>query len=356
MSKKNIFIIVSAIISVSIIAWIINLGYEDFVKILSEVKPWYLAFAIISGSMAYICMGLSLREILKVLCCQIGMGAVIGIAFVSTAINYVVSSVGISGFALRAHLLKKRNVSFGNSVTSSVVTTVLLYAVLALLILQGCIFLVISSGGKSNLQIAEGFLGILFLAAICFLFAMAFFNHEFRSKWIRKGFKHFNHIIYFFSGNQIPQESFDKFEEQLEVGFKVIHEKKHKLTGALAYICFDWIFTLLTLYLSFVAIGVKINVFVLIAGFAVGIATTLIPILPGGLGAMELVMATAYSGLGIAWNSALVAVLIYRICYYLIPSLVSVFVYWGLKISEPLDLTDELEEEKQISQNIEVVK
>ena len=91
----------------------------------------------------------------------------------------------------------------------------------------------------------------------------------------------------------------------------------------------------MTLFFAFKAFGIQIYAGVLSAGFAVGQATTLIPILPGGFGAMEGSMAAVFEGLGVRWEGALVAVLIFRACYYVIPGLTSVFVLWGLKMSEP---------------------
>ena len=92
----------------------------------------------------------------------------------------------------------------------------------------------------------------------------------------------------------------------------------------------------MVLYFAFRAVGVHISTGVLVAGFAVGMVTTLIPILPGGLGAMELAMTAVYSQMGIDWDAALMATLIYRVVYYLIPGIVSIFIYWGLQLSSPV--------------------
>jgi uncharacterized protein (TIRG00374 family) len=98
----------------------------------------------------------------------------------------------------------------------------------------------------------------------------------------------------------------------------------------------DWFMAMMTLYFSLRAVGVPhVPVGHLSAAFTVGQATTLIPALPGGLGAMEGSVATALSGLEVDWNVALMAVLLYRAAYYFIPGLISVLVLWGLKMSEP---------------------
>ncbi len=51
-------------------------------------------------------------------------------------------------------------------------------------------------------------------------------------------------------------------------------------------------------------------------------------------------MAAIFEGLGIPWEQAFVAVLLYRLAYYLVPGLISVLVLWGLKMSEPALLED----------------
>ncbi|HUT86089.1 MAG TPA: lysylphosphatidylglycerol synthase transmembrane domain-containing protein [Elusimicrobiales bacterium] len=347
MSKKTIAIIVGILISLSVLALMIGRGYDGFVDVVQKVKVGYLFVCLLASVLAYFFIGLSLWEILRVLGCKIKITTAVGIAFVSTTVNYFISSMGVSGFALRAHLLDKRSVPLAKSVTASVVISVLLYMVLAFLVLQGSIFLFFNSH-VTTFEILEGFFGVVILLSISFGFVILLFKRSLRSKFTKTMFRGINHVIYFFSGPMIPQEDFDHFERQLEEGVSLIHRKKHKLTRAVFYICADWIFTLLILYLGFKSVGVTISVGPLVSGFALGIITTLIPFLPGGLGAMELTMTAVFSGLGIDWNSALVACLIYRLCYYVIPSVISIIVYWGLKISEPMDLKEKLKSENKI--------
>ena len=351
MIKKTWAVPLTIAVTVGIFVFFVWRGYADFAKIVSHAQPRYLVFTFVASAVTYLFMGLSLWEVLRILGHRLNLGAAVSIAFVSTTINYFISSMGASGFALRAHLLRKRHIPFGASVTASVVITVLLYMILALLVLQGSMFLVLRSQG-TKLQIMEGFLGVVVLLAVCFFVGLAFFNHEFRSKWVKAACKGVNHIIYFFSGPVIPQESFIKFEEQLEHGIKIIHRKKYSLAGAIGYVCADWIFNMLILHMAFKTIGIDMAVGPLVAGFALGMVTTLIPVLPGGLGAMELTMTAAYTGFGVEWHSAFVASVIYRIAYYVVPSAISVFVYWGLKLSEPLGLEQEKEAERRIENNI----
>jgi uncharacterized protein (TIRG00374 family) len=284
-------------------------------------------------------MGLSLWETLKLLGSRIHFGAAVSIAFVSTTVNYMISSLGVSGFALRAHLLGKRKVPLSISVMASIVISVLLYSVLIIIILLGTLLLLVTKG-LSPEEMLRNFAVVVGIAVTGAFITALFVNNEFRYKSVRKIFLLINKFLYKCFGKLIPKNNYSAFEKQFDNGIKTIHKNKSRLTGAILYICGDWIFTILILYLAFMAIGVQIPIGVLIAGFALGMVTTLIPVLPGGLGAMELAMASVFSQMGgISWDTALMAALIYRFVYYIIPGIISVIVYWGLKLSEPSALT-----------------
>ncbi len=332
--KKHIWVILSCLISVSALIWFIYNGKDNFLKIWREVNTFYLILSMLASGIIYVFMGLSLWETLKLLGRKISVGACMSIAFVSTTVNYLVSTMGVSGFALRAHLLGKRGIPLGISVMASIVITVLLYVVLFAIILQGTLLLVLSSG-MSREQIVRNFIAVVCIALVGAAITAFFFNSEFRYKGLRKMFMYTNKVIYKLFGALIPKNNFSAFTTQLDNGIKTIHKNKSKMTATILYVCGDWIFTILILYLAFLAVGVKIGIGILLAGFAVGMATTLIPVLPGGIGAMEIAMATVFSQAGIDWDTALMAALIYRVVYYIIPGIISIFVYWGLKLSEP---------------------
>lgn len=151
---------------------------------------------------------------------------------------------------------------------------------------------------------------------------------------MRKIFRLLNKVLFHVFRVLIPKGKYDDFVDQLDEGIDLIHKKKKKLTGTIIYVCADWLFTILVLYFAFCAVGVHISAGVLVAGFAVGMVTTLIPLLPGGLGAMELAMTAVFNQMGIDWDAALMATLIYRVVYYILPGIVSIFIYWGLQLSE----------------------
>lgn len=321
------------LLSLGIIGLLVYQAKDSFIKIWREVSTKYLFLSLLSSVLIYVSMGMSLYEVLRIMGRKIGRGAAVGIALVSTTVNYVVSSLGVSGFALRAHLLNRRRVPFGMCVTASIVITVLLYFVLAIIILQGSILMCINSSA-TTMQLLKNFVLIVVMCVVCAAVTAFLFNNEWRSKWVRRIFRLINKVLFHVFRALIPKGKYDDFVDQLDEGIDLIHKKKKKLTWTIIYVCADWLFTILVLYFAFRAVGVHITAGVLVAGFAVGMVTTLIPLLPGGLGAMELAMTAVYAQMGINWDAALMATLIYRVVYYILPGIVSIFIYWGLQLSE----------------------
>ncbi|MBI5624800.1 MAG: flippase-like domain-containing protein [Elusimicrobia bacterium] len=340
---KNLVLAAGIVISLSILGSMILSHVGGLMPVAERISWRFVAAALAASMLSYLMVGLALWEVLRLLGHRISFAEVFGIGFVSNTANYLVSSAGISGFALKAHLLHKRGVPYGTTVTASVVSSAILYFVLAAIIFQGLIYLVLRVKG-AHIQVMESAVGLVVLLLTALFMLKLFFDREIRSKLTAKAFRLINHGAYLFSAKEIPQEDFDRFEEQLENGLSFIRTEKGRLTRAIAYTCLDWGFCMLTLHYGFQAVGQHVALGPLSTGFAVGQAATLIPLLPGGLGAMEAGMAAVYEGLGVPWENAVVASLIFRIAYYIGPGLLSFFLLWGLKVSEPAFVEETVED------------
>jgi len=331
--RKKLLIYGPIGLSLGILAALVYPNLDSLLATIKTAGPFYLFCSLFFSFTGYLFMGLSLWEVLKILGHRLPFWDATGVVFVSTTVNYFVSSGGVSGFATRAHLLSKRRVPYGISVTSSVVISVFIYLVLAVIIVEG-MFLQMLKSSSYGVSLFEGVAGVLFVLTFAFLLAVMFFHHELRSAWARKVYHLVNHVLFFFSKTSIPEETFIQFETQLAEGILTIQAKRYELPLVLAYICLDWVSNILILHFAFLAVGVHLHTSTLIIGFALGQLMTIIPILPGGLGAMEAAMTAAFSGMGIPVGQALTASLIFRLFYYILPAFASIFVYWGLRVSE----------------------
>ena len=221
-------------LSLGLLAVLIYQAKGSFVKIWQTVQTKYLVLSVISSALIYISMGMSLYEMLRIMGRRISKSAAIGIALVSTTVNYLISSLGASGFALRAHLLNRRRVPFGTCVTASIVITVLLYFVLAVIILQGSILMLFHSSA-TPVQLLKNFGIIVVMCAVCAVITALLFNNELRYKSIRKLFRLLNKVLFHGFGALIRKGHYDDFMDQLDEGIALIHKKTgpkspHKLT------------------------------------------------------------------------------------------------------------------------------
>lgn len=358
--QRRLLVAGGVVLSAVILVSLISKNYTALLAV-SEAIHWGWVWAALGCSLAsYVMVGLALKEVLLILGYALTLPELLGIALVSTTANYFVSTAGVSGFALKAHLLRKRQVPYGITVTASVLSSAILYMVLAVIIGQGLVYLFLHMRG-TRIAIMESVLGLAVLLAVTVPSLVFFFNRELRGRIARRLFHWANHGVYFFSKAEIPREDFEEFEEQLSRGLERVRQASHGLAKTVAFTGLDWLFCMATLLFAFRAVGVALPIGHLSAGFTAGQAATLIPILPGGLGVVEGSMAAVFESLGVDWDKALVAVLLYRLAYYAVPGMGSVFVLWGLKVSEPELLQDTVrdtmpEELKRRAEHMEKVR
>lgn len=337
--RRRALMLLGVLLSLGLLAYL-GMGHVEQVRRVGDHVRWGWVWTAVACSLgSYGMVGMALGELLSLLGYALSWGEVLGIALVSTTANYFVSSAGVSGFALKAHLLRKRRVPYGITVTASVLSSAILYMVLAVVIGQGLLYLLLHLGG-TKIAIMESIFGLIVLLAVAGPVMVFFFNARLRGRLTRTLFHWANRVTYAFSRSEIPREEFQAFEAQLTEGLERVREDSMRLTATVVYTCCDWGLCMTSLWCSFKAVGIRLSVGHLSAGFTAGMAATLVPILPGGLGVAEGSMAAIFQGLGIAWEKAFVAVLLYRLAYYLVPGLVSVLVLWGLKVSEPALLED----------------
>ena len=344
--KRRALMLLGVLLSVGLLAYL-AMGRVAQVRRVGDHVHWVWVWAAVGCSLgSYAMVGMALGELLTLLGYALSWGEVLGIALVSTTANYFVSSGGVSGFALKAHLLRKRRVPYGITVTASVLSSAILYMVLAAVIGQGLIYLMLHLGG-TKIAIMESVFGLLVLLVVAVPLMVFFFNARLRGRLTKTLFHWANRVTYAFSRAEIPREEFEAFELQLADGLERVRGDIRGLTLTVGYTCCDWGLCMTSLWCAFRAVGIHLPVGYLSAGFTAGMAATLIPILPGGLGVVEGSMAAIFQSLGIAWEKAFVAVLLYRLAYYLVPGLFSVLVLWGLKMSEPALLEDAAVPENQ---------
>ena len=331
---KKLIKFIPLAIALVILYFLIYPNYDQIVKVYSISSKKYLFLAFLSAMASYFFMSLSLHEMIKIMGYKIGFFDSFSITFISTSVNYFLSSGGASGFAIRTHLLNKKKVPVSASITTSVVLTAFIYLILGFIIFQSFL-LYLFQIKHLNSQIIEGFVASIVVFLIPLVMTLILYNYRFRNRWAIRIYYFINSTLYQITKYQIAKEDFKYFKNQLNFGISLLDKKKYELPKVIIYVLFDWVFNIVVLYFAFMSINIKISVITLIVGFSFGIVMAVIPILPAGLGAMELVISGFYSNYGIPFESAIFASLVFRVFYYIVPSIISLIMYYGMRMVEP---------------------
>lgn len=252
------------------------------------------------------------------------------ITLVSNTANYLVTTAGLSGFAVRMYLLAQQAVRPGRAVLISFVQTFLTNLTLLAFVLVGFATLVARHvlpegtlfGASTVLLILTGTLG---LAAFLVL------HRDVRRRTLFVVADGAHRILRRLSPRWTPGRlKLWRFQHNLNEGFDFLLARKDRIVAPTLWITFDWILTLAILWASFRAVGYPVPPGIVVVGFAVGVCVSFASLVPGGLGIMESSMTAVFVSLGVPLEPTVVAVLIFRLVYYVVPLLLSLFLFHGL--------------------------
>ncbi len=309
-----------------LIALVTRADLDQLIRTARSISPMLLALPALATLGSYLTMAWSYQGIALAAGYALPFGEMCSITLVANTANYVLAAGGLSGFALRMYLFARRGIPAGSAVLISLVQTVLTNLVLLLFVMWGFALLLLSHALVGRDLVAAGVLLVLF-GLIVIAACIALLRRKWRRGLLFAATRLVDRILRRVAPHRRPRRSkLVRFQHNLNVGLDFLLQRPHDMLAPTFYIVLDWVFTLLVLYTSFMAIGVPIAMSHVIAGFAIGMFFSVASLVPGGLGIMEGSMAAVFVSLGVQFEQAVVAILIYRAAYYGLPILASLFI------------------------------
>jgi uncharacterized protein (TIRG00374 family) len=305
-------------------------GWRELSEEARDIPAAALAGPLLFSLLSYAAMARSYQGIARAADCELSFPAWLRITFVSNTVNYVVTSGGLSGFAVRMYLLGQHRVRAGRAVLISLVQTFLTNFTLLFFILGGFISLLIREQlqgvGLLAASLALGaFAGVLIYAMVLVS------NRRLRKLTLFWVARIAHRVLRRVAPRRTPRITrIWRFQHNLDQGLGFLLERKMRMISPTFWICFDWILTGGVLWAAFLAVNFQLSFGTVMVGFGVGIFASLISFVPGGLGVMDASMTGIFVLLGAPKDKSLLAVLIFRICYQLLPLVVSVFLAQGV--------------------------
>ncbi len=287
----------------------------------------FMLFALLCTAIAYLAFTLSFNGLFELTPYKIPFTQFFPIMFISATINFILSSGGWAGVAIRSFLLKQHKVPYSTTIPLSFAQNMIFNLVLAGVSFGGLIYLRQHPEflGGANEGVVLGFM--VGLGALVALMLMVFFHGGFRRWFFKLAVKTANWIGHVIFRRKTTNKRLAEIRENLDATIRFFHKGWIQLLVVLFWVCMDWCFTALTLYFCFNAVGVELPLGLLMVGFTVFFLTSTINPIPAGLGVSESALAFVFSLLGVGFEQTMVAALLFRFVFFVLPMGVSTALY-----------------------------
>lgn len=319
--------------AIGIVALVVVLAFTDLNELwreLATVDLRLLWIPFLASAASYAAMARSYQGIAWAAGYRLSFREMFKITLVANVVNYVLASGGLSGFAVRMYFLARRGVPSGSAVIISLVQTFITNVALLLFVLAGFVYLFSAHTLHGvALVIASLLLAVLLAAAVVAAFLLFHARTRRRTLFVIAQSAHWlMHRV--LPHRTPPRTHIWRYQRNLNRGIEFLLSRKSQMAAPVVYIFLDWALTLGILWAAFRAVGHPIQAGFLIVGFAVGMLSSIVSLIPGGLGVLEGTMSAVYVTLGVPLETAVAAVLVYRLSYYILPVLVSSFLFHGM--------------------------
>jgi uncharacterized protein (TIRG00374 family) len=328
-SKKTLIVVSLIVLGVMVLALATFLlsDISKLVDVFHHLEMIQMIFALLATGTAYLAFTLSFRALFQMTPYRIAFPKFFSIMFISATVNFIISSGGMSSIAIRAFLLKHEKVPYSVTIPLSFAQNMIFNLVLSCVCFGGLIYLhqhPAFVGGPKELMIFF-FMGSLFL--VVGLMVLIFFNSGFRRWFLRLIINIGNWINRKILRKQTKNKHLVELRNKLETSIAFLHKGWIHLFVVLFWVSMDWCFTALTLFFCFRAGGVDLPLGLLMVGFTVMFLSSNINPVPAGLGVSESLLALTFKLLGVSFEKTLVAAILFRSVFFILPIAISTVLY-----------------------------
>jgi uncharacterized protein (TIRG00374 family) len=330
---RRTFVALALLVGVALLALPVVLADgRQLLRTAAGIRPAGLVAALALTVFSYAAMSRSYQGIADAAGCVLPFREWMRITFVSNTVNYLVTSAGLSGFAVRMYLLSQRGVQPGRAVLISLVQTALTNFTLLLFILVGFATLVFRYH-LAGIALAAGTAGVVAFAALLAYAVVLVYHRRLRRRTLLFLADAAHRVLRRVAPRWTPRRvRLWRFQHNLNEGLEFLFERKDRMVAPAWWILLDWMLTMTILWAAFRSVGYPIAPGLVVIGFAVGVCLSLVSLVPGGLGVMESSMTAVFVSLDVPLEPTVIAVLIFRVAYYVIPLLLSLFFFHGLML------------------------
>ncbi len=275
--RRRAFLVPALIIGVGLLALPVVLSDgRELLRTAAGVRPLGLVVALALTLFSYAAMSRSYQEIADAAGFALGFRDWLRITFVSNTVNYLVTSAGLSGFAVRMYLLNQQGVQPGRAVLISLVQTALTNFTLLLFVLIGFATLVLRYQ-LSTVALGAASTGVILFAGILGYAVVLVYHRRLRRRTLLFIVDAAHRVLRRIAPRWTPRRvRLWRFQHNLNEGLEFLFERKDRMLGPAWWILLDWILTMAILWSAFRSVNYPIPPGLVVIGFAVGVCLSLV--------------------------------------------------------------------------------
>jgi len=340
--KTAIFLAIGIIIMAIMLYFI---GIDKVIDALKLANFWYILLAIVVQILTYYLLALRWNIINKITNINVSIKNILPMILVGLSINNITPSARGGGEPVRAYILSKHAKKPYEETFATVVTDRALDMFPFLLLSIIAVISIVLYFNLDYLTLTILIISIVGITSVSVLLIYMCINEKFGKKatgWIVKLINRFY---------KKDPESLEKKAIKAISGFqktmKMMLSDKKILHQALPLSFVIWVSEILRVYIVFLAFGVDVSPLLIGQVFIVASLIGMIPLLPGGLGAIDGVMIGFYSSAGIGLSISAAATVIERLISFWMTTMIGLFIlpHYGASVLDKIKLTNLNEEE-----------
>ncbi|KZX17034.1 hypothetical protein MBFIL_04050 [Methanobrevibacter filiformis] len=321
------------------------IGIDKIVDALKLANFWYIILAIVVQIITYFLFALRWNIINKTANISVSLKKLVLITLTGLGVNNITPSGRGGGEPVRAYILSKDTNEPFESTFATVVADRSLDTIPFLILAILTIVLMIMNFSLNTWIIVLLIASVIIITLASVILIYMSINQAIAEKVMVFILK----IVRFFykKDPEILEKRIMDAISGFQGTMRVMLKDKNVLYKALPISLLLWLSEIFRVYLVFLAFGSSVSPLVIAEVFIISCLVGMIPLLPGGLGAVDGLMILLFSSAGISPSISAAATVIERLISFWMTTIVGLIIlsYYGYSVSEKIQISNKGEEE-----------
>ena len=316
---------VALIIAISLLGvLVVLLDWQEMRRVIAQADLRFIPGALFFAAFSYLCVSYAYAYVSQSIGIKMGKRDLAVVCFVTIVVNHVLTAGGLVGYSMRYLLMKMHGVSLKDVLTSSILHFYLTSLDMLGMLPVAFVYLLFHASVPRGVAVILGLMtflfGVVFVGATGLVFVPSW-RGPILDLLVRLGRLILRRDFY-------PRLA--QYNETLTLGAEAMRGHPLVVVWVMVLTMIDFICSVAVLGFCFYAMGSPVQPAVLLCGFVIGIVAGVLSMVPGGFGVQEASMVGIFVLLGVPFQPAFLASVLFRIIYYLLPYFLSLGFYGRL--------------------------